>query len=383
MNDFKEDLMAKNDLPTAAPEMLTYAFIACTYLVGHDSAKMKTTIQEWLDKTKLCPVKQTVIWGAVSQELDVFNMASVFVMRQPDTGEYTVVVRGTNPLSAPSWVVEDFDTKVKLPWDPADPAKGSVSRATWTALCIHQELVDGGLGLFDFLDELVTDSSSVVNFAGHSLGGLMAPVLALKYAEHLAAVGKQAAMSVYSFAGPTPGDQAFADYMTSVFTSPSFKTVSFVRSSLDVVPHAWNYERMQEIKFLYPFWPATDQVKDLIDYCADPVKNLGYIHAFPGFQHLVGDNEESILRLVGLEAVKTAAQKPTLKNRLDSIRDSLARTGLKLPMSDSDDWLQTSVWFLWAALMHVLPYIVLCLEEEVRPILFEEIVRPYVLQGVV
>jgi hypothetical protein len=85
--------------------------------------------------------------------------------------------------------------------------------------------------------------------SGHSLDGALSPTLALwlldtqKQWDH----HDRAMISVYAYAGPTPGNDAFASYFDARFGD----RVHRIANPLDVVTHALNVGDLADLKALY------------------------------------------------------------------------------------------------------------------------------------
>lgn len=236
--------------------MLRLSYSAYAYLRGHDPKKGRAAVRAALD---FFQVAGAISWFAVSDDHTQFNfaLAFVFLNRRDSTNEYSVVVRGTNPLSLESWFKEDFAVGVQVPW-PGGPTGAKISQATATALTVHEGLRDKGQTLFTYLAErLQADAAagvtSMVRFTGHSLGGLMASVLALRFFETVRPLA-HLRIEVCSFAAPTAGNQAFATYTEETFRDiggHTFGVVRFIRCRDDVVVKVWNPRDMLGILRLY------------------------------------------------------------------------------------------------------------------------------------
>ena len=74
-------------------------------------------------------------------------------------------------------------------------------------------LKHGGLTIRDFIAQAATEEMRI-HFTGHSLGGLLAPTYALWLYDELRGdpVHPRLTFSADAFAGPSAGNQAFADY---------------------------------------------------------------------------------------------------------------------------------------------------------------------------
>lgn len=374
--------MKLNDLPPRTAEMCSYALASIAYPWGGDAEKMKKEMVILMNSLGHGEIE--ALWGGIAPASALspgdesgWNAALVLVARKLGTHDYVVVARGTNPLSWDSWKLEDFDVCEKTAWDPGAPSKGSISHATATALAIHLGLSDGGVPLLRFLQGIAADDpEATIEFAGHSLGGCMAPILALKFRESSSIDPSR--LGVYAYAGPTPGDRAFAAYIKSALDG--FGLVSFVRDSGDVVPHAWNEEDLGAVEALYPERPATETVLGLIEYVKSRVSANEYLHAYPGFIPILIEAalEEEIARAFGQgELNRMAGPSAALRTGAWLMRE-LPRSGAQEQVQSG--FLDTLAWFLRAMSMHVLPYLALCLPDTQRT-LFDKVLKPCYFKG--
>lgn len=154
-------------------------------------------------------------------------------------------IAGTNPVSSYDFDVEDLKVNPLVPWTYTLSQDAQI--ATGTNIGLQVLLNDMGdpqakESLAGYLAQVPGDqmANAQLIFAGHSLGGALAPVLALA----LFAPGGSLSPSwntvmVQSTAGPTPGDQALIDLFASTFPSQASGFNTLIWNSLDVVPHAW------------------------------------------------------------------------------------------------------------------------------------------------
>src|SRR2546425_1359822 len=111
---------------------------------------------------------------------------------------------------------------------------------------------DGGaMTLVDFLKDRTKNEADPLDIVvtGHSKGGALAPTLALWLRETRAQGDSKdrARISFHAFAGPTPGDGAFARRVAKELNGPCRRVVN----SNDVVPHAWALVDLAVIPKLY------------------------------------------------------------------------------------------------------------------------------------
>lgn len=177
----------------------------------------------------------------------------------------SVVVRGTDlsvgdPLGILEQVWEDIDvaSQVPLPWDPSSPAR--LAKGTLDALDVIQGLRSGGQSLAGFLGPFLADPANgnpVLVVTGHSLGGCLVSVVAPWLKSALGAEGTAANIVPVSYAGPTAGNEAFAECFDAAFPYG----MRF-HNSLDVVPHGW--------------WNLT-AVETIYDPCGLPIPDIAYL----------------------------------------------------------------------------------------------------------
>jgi hypothetical protein len=207
----------------------------------------------------------------------------MYVVRQPTTpAQLAIVVRGTNPSAILDWLVEDFDVVDQVSWPSGSPSgQPKISKGTSEGLHILQTMVpEAGpvpqKTLTQFLTEEVKAAPTQlrVYVTGHSLGGALAPALALWLSDTQAEwdPSRRAQISVYPLAGPTPGNADFAAYYDG---SPL--TTDRMWNPFDIVPLAWNHESLGTMADLYePLTRANSVERGLIDGLRSLVKDKGY-----------------------------------------------------------------------------------------------------------
>lgn len=148
-----------------------------------------------------------------------------------------------------------------------------------------QERSPGGISLLDFLRTLIANESGPVNInvVGHSKGGSLAAALSLWLADTqgTAAPGaeqwdpnRDARISLYTFAAPTPGNSAFAAHFGKHVTN-DYR----LYNPLDIVPHVWNATEAGEIPDLYN--SDLKILRGLVDALAPVLQRLDYQHEGP------------------------------------------------------------------------------------------------------
>ena len=151
-----------------------------------------------------------------------------------------------------------------------------------------------GLTLFEFLSQEAKQSAAPleVTVTGHSKGGALAPALALWLKNTRTphddttpgwdGAGR-ATIGCVTFAGPTPGNTAFAKRITRAFEGTHHRVVN----TNDVVTHAWEVKQLQEVPLL--FGNRTGPLTKLFDAVAKDVASLDYAHASEGVMAFAGE----------------------------------------------------------------------------------------------
>jgi len=219
---------SNQDLGPAASEQITKAL-----------GNAASTIGQW-----------RIVWGpaVLSMGNPPYSVNLMYVVQNvAEPSQYVIAIAGTNFNSLIDSVIEDLFVFAQLPWVFNPLAVGAqISLGTAIGLLNLQnmkpdaKLPGGGSTLVDFLRTIVNQKVQIT-VAGHSLGGALAPVVALWLAD--TAQGQQsswdpqrnATIGVDTFAGPTPGNLAFSLYAGIRFG----RRLRPVYNSLDVVPHAW------------------------------------------------------------------------------------------------------------------------------------------------
>ena len=212
-----------------------------------------------------------VVWGPFvtmepgcdNHKPTTFSANAMFVAQYKETNTYAIAVAGTNPESNFEWLKEDFDhSLVPWPYGPESKCKSwkfrdrknvCLARGTWTGLGIVQGLGSGTTSqtIDRFIKSVVKkvgpEEKLTLYVTGHSLGGALAPTVALWLNDIQLTWDpeQQATLQVFAFAGPTPGSQGFADYLNGRFQGDAGKAVptenglTVVNNNFDVVPHAF------------------------------------------------------------------------------------------------------------------------------------------------
>ena len=187
----------------------------------------------------------SVVWGPVT---DWYGNRA-YVARSASTGKYAVAIRGTETEFGWDALVnmyEDLNVLWQSPWDYFFASPGPmISRGAYTQVCyLLYDDTFGGLTLSDFLAGIPAEAPVAVT--GHSLGGNLATVLGsfVSFVRGPQENAQDLVTEVYSFAAPSPGNQAFTDAYNARLTK-SFR----YWNARDIVPCAW--DRVPDLYTIY------------------------------------------------------------------------------------------------------------------------------------
>ena len=201
-----------------------------------------------------------IAWGPVAYKGDeVFSESLIYVVKDIAAGgepAYTLVIRGTNPVSLVSWIFQDLNVAGQTPWSRQSTHTISnssyISKATDTSLGIHKALTSGGKTVLDWLTLVIQENAGrkiKLNVCGHSLGGLMSTTFALWLHDELAyqELLDRVDLRVYAFAGPTAGNGAYAAYLKE---SLGDRYTCYV-NDYDIAPCVWSEAGMERLPGIY------------------------------------------------------------------------------------------------------------------------------------
>lgn len=163
-----------------------------------------------------------------------------------------VAIAGTNEDDAYDWLAEDFSIVRQVAWPYGDggfagAGEPKISHATATGVADLLALSDPKTGGVQAFVEGWTKAHSggTVIFAGHSLGGALAPSLAVAIIGQNGGPFADATLLTLASAGPTPGDPNFAALYGHFFPAQPDETGAIrfntdVVNVHDLVPTAWN-----------------------------------------------------------------------------------------------------------------------------------------------
>ncbi|MEI7867229.1 MAG: hypothetical protein WCI11_05010 [Candidatus Methylumidiphilus sp.] len=199
---------------------------------------------------------------------------------------YIVATRGTVANNKWEWLTEDIAVSFEA-WPTPAPQKPKphVSSSTFTALSLvlntvppattpggYSPLPGAGQTLADYLASIAASGTVNISFTGHSLGGAIAPALALWFKQAQGTVQipqnsvfypmpawdvkSNATISCVSLAGATPGDKVFSGYFQQQLGSDYDR----IYNTNDTVPYG--FAGLGQLPGLYlPTLPMTTAEK--------------------------------------------------------------------------------------------------------------------------
>lgn len=212
------------------------------------------------------PVKDqwSLVWGPglFAFKGDRFDDNLMYVVQSKlEPSKYVIAIRGTNPVSLRDWLIEDFDVTPMHSWPYGQPPKSlepKIAKGTYIGLTrLHNMRADHGVPgdgktLLAFLQSVheADDKQTPLNITvtGHSLGGALAPTLAL-WLENIRGkdLPENINISTVAFAGPSAGNKDFARFSDACLGDACVR----IANSLDVVPYAWSTSTLRKLFTLY------------------------------------------------------------------------------------------------------------------------------------
>jgi triacylglycerol lipase len=223
-------------------------------------------------------------WSVVWYGVDGGNQ--MYVAQDSVTSQFAVCIRGsvTDPETEAFWIdwfKQDLNTLGMTAWKyGAAPAGAALSWGSSDGLNSLIGLQDStGRTVVNFLQSqnFISGKSPLTAVTGHSLGGALASAFA-PYLHQQFAPGQNALdFWPITFAAPTAGNQAFADWTASQFAASAGRYFN----SLDIVPHSW-----RDLDWIIDSFPAGPSLpiilKGLVEVDKELLKKLGDQYVQPG-----------------------------------------------------------------------------------------------------
>ncbi|GAX44133.1 lipase class 3 [Tolypothrix sp. NIES-4075] len=271
-----------------------------------------------------------------------FATNAIYVARQGN--QYVIGIAGTNFKSIHNWFIEDFYVGAQAEWaeyadtkPPGLPPK--ISLGTKIGLDnLLKEHPGTKTNIIDFFKEQLKEADEEADekvdkveivVTGHSLGGALSPVLALALHEKKSTwdPNSRAKLKVFPFAGPTPGNLAFAIYYDLRLGINTTR----VWNNLDIVPHAWNQEMLKKIPTLYePEIPSNP----LIEWYVNIGKFLSLLGTYTNVKALTPALEGEFRPPVPAETSQTSSKQVELNVQLSESLKSALTANEELSVSD-------------------------------------------------
>lgn len=223
------------------------------------AAALKTNVSQLLASSAFTSLigNWQLVWGPAVWQNSGSDYADNVLMaaQNSDTNDVVIAIAGTNPNSAYDRGTEDLDVGTTVTFDSA--SSSWISQGASDGVSNLENLHDPSTNLLltQWLGDLGATNANLI-IAGHSLGGALAPVLAMD----LVFNGKITSSNfsnvyVYPTAGPSPGNQNFCDLFAKTFPAVNGSNAwsgwnQNVVNSYDAVPHAWT--ELSELPTLYP-----------------------------------------------------------------------------------------------------------------------------------
>ena len=179
-----------------------------------------------------------LVWGpAYSVVSNIFRQKRVYYTNgvtviQLDTNSYAISIAGTNS-GLSGWLNEDFNTRPMIQWNDANK-NAKIFRGFNLGLTEVTAMKSANHTLIEFLISKCKNIQCTISVQGHSLGGALAPLVALKLVENNAFY--YSLIRCIIFAGPTVGNTAFVSYYTSKL---GHQTTRY-DNQMDVIPRGFN-----------------------------------------------------------------------------------------------------------------------------------------------
>ncbi|KAF7437136.1 hypothetical protein PC9H_003972 [Pleurotus ostreatus] len=203
----------------------------------------------------------------------------------PDSEEnYTIATMVNKVVDFNQWVQAGITT-VPLEAIGVDQAKPYLSYGAALGMSTLVTVPSpGGQTIIEFLATIPPTSRLV--FTGHSLGGVLSPIVALALLRGGLLRNAPANVFTYPTAGPSPGNGPFATMFAENFPLISNGPAAYqmwngnLANTHDVVPYSWNIDSLRAIPTLYGTLPPelNDKVVGLVNDAIDQANASGLVY---------------------------------------------------------------------------------------------------------
>ncbi len=246
-----------NATPVPIPDgdvQIAITLASLTYLAENEPpAAMRTAIASHLEQPDLPTANQwKVLWGPAVNDPNMWYIAAGPNSLGPKS--LALVIRGTNMTSLAS-IGQDAELTLVPFAAPDTPPGARIAQGFADAFHrLMQATDEHGVSAFQFLaSRLETDTA--LDVVGHSLGGAMAPIMALAAQNFFA----QTKVRAFPFGGQTPGNAAFANWYVESFRDQPSRWIN----DIDIIP-MW-YAELDAMTRLYgPSGPACPEYIKLL-----------------------------------------------------------------------------------------------------------------------
>jgi hypothetical protein len=196
--------------------------------------------------------KWKVVWGPAVNDPNMWYIASGPNSLGP--ASLALVIRGTNMTSLAA-IRQDAELTLVPFADPTTPADVRIAQGFADAFSRLMQATDArGESAFQFLGRTL-EIGTALDVIGHSLGGAMAPIVALAAQRFF----HRTKVRAFPFGGQTPGNGAFARWYVESFPDQPSRWIN----DIDIIP-MW-YGDLDAMMNLYgPNNPCPDYIKALV-----------------------------------------------------------------------------------------------------------------------
>lgn len=240
-----------------AQEMIVLSQIAYSAETVKDYNQIQSAIESALSSEPVLGGNFQLVWLGISPDYSFL----MFIARDSrETARYAISVRGTDISYPPDWI-DDLKVLYTNPWPTANPPNSAIyvsqgaGEVLQTLLAMTSNIfnltpppsIPSPMSMIHlFMNEALSSAPTTdldIFVTGHSLGGEMATVLGLWLADTTSTWTvrpKKVNLKTYTFAAPTSGNQAFADYYNSQTNNTQIGWQAYrVYNEQDLVPYAF------------------------------------------------------------------------------------------------------------------------------------------------